>query len=273
MISGKLKGASLAVLAASVLAACTATQLEELNTVMKDSFENSISASFGTGVEVTPDRAPAPDTLSISYTSALFDGYTSEAGQCTRALAKACSDSFGGLSAPFCVSEKAAMCGVYPKTPSGSVAECFEDVGEGRLKSGACREAGLGTNVTVTQSSATFPFGPSRPVYEQYQVMVEEYSNQAFRDLYFKAEGSTMCTGAMTRGGDNLRCQIEAVQQNMVDAAGYTCEFKFNPLLDFNKAMDARTEVGKKIDHQCSVKPTVLESMVDVSTKRAYAFK
>ena len=165
------------------------------------------------------------------------------------------------------------MCGVYPKTPSGSVAECFEDVGEGRLKSGACREAGLGTGVTVTQSAATFPFGSARPVYEQYQVMVEEYKIPAFQELYFKAEGSTICGRGYTDAGRNLECQIEAVQQNMVDAAGYTCEFRYNKLLNFNKAMDARAEVGKKIDHQCSVKPTVLESMVDVSTKRAYAFK
>lgn len=273
MTPNKFRGASVAILATTLLSACTSAQLEELNTVMKDSFENSINASFGSGVEVIPDRAPAAETVSISYTPALFAGYSSEAAQCTRALARTCSESFGGVSAPFCVSEKASMCGVFPKSQTGSVADCFDDLGEGRLKSGACRESGLGTGVTVTQSAATFPFGPARPVYEQYQVMVEEYKNGAFQDLYFKAEGSSICGAGYTEGGQNLRCQLEVIEQNMVDAAGHTCEFKFNPMLDFVKVMDAISEVGRKIDRQCSVKPAVLEAMFDASTKRAYAFK
>lgn len=170
------------------------------------------------------------------------------------------------------MSSKAELCGVFPNTPGGDVANCFSNAGEGRLNDGACRDSGLAPGVTICQTSATFPFGAARPVREQYQVMVEQYLSQAYRDLYFRADGSNRCA-KITQMGKNLECQIEVIDQNMVDAAGNTCAFKHNPNLDFNQAGDALNEVKTKMIDQCSVKPQVLDAMLDAQTKRAYGFK
>ena len=274
MITRFAKVASIAIPAILILTACTTAQLdtlqEQVNRSTKDVFDAS---AFGDGsVEVKSTRAPSAQTQTISYDPSLFAGATSEPAKCLRVVAKACSGSFAGLAAPFCVKDKAAMCGVFPASPGGDVAECFSDLGNGKLKAGACRETVVADDVKITDSLAELPFGVDRSIYEQYQVMFEDYKLGEYRNLHARASGQSRCA-AITDAGRNFRCQLKTVEENLIPASGQSCEFRRNRALNFKQTIQAMEEIGKKINEQCSVRPDVLARMIDEPTLRAYAFK
>lgn len=237
------------------------------------SLQASLAAAANrSAVELPTDREPPANEITVQLTSALTGSAKSDAGRCTRALAKAGSLSFAGVAAPYYVKTHAKLCGVFPNNPGDDVSECFSNVGEGRLIEGKCRTAGIDPTVTMTSSEATFPLGINRPVREQYPVMSDDYDNGKFRALYWTADGSNKCA-PITQAGRNLRCQVEFINENMTDAAGEVCSFNPNAGTDYSSTMDAIQDLRQLMIDRCSVKIEILSDLFEESTKRAYAFK
>lgn len=217
------------------------------------------------------DREPAAGTQTIIYTPSLLSGISHPVEQCVRVVAKACSISYSGLGAPTCVISNSEECGLFPARPGGTLDTCFSDASSGRLN-GTCRKTSPSSKVIISPTTATLPFGTNRPYHEQYKVLYDLYNIPELSYMWSKI-AQNGCTRNAGKAGQNIKCAVKVIEDNMSDAAGYVCSYNANAGFNFSTASDSLRQIKKTAPTHCSVRPDVLDTIIPARLRDAYRFQ
>ncbi len=191
--------------------------------------------------------------------------------QCVRIVAKAYSTSYAGLGAPTCVINNSEKCGLFPARPGGSLDTCFSDASAGRLN-GTCRKTSPSTGVIISPTRATLPFGKNRPYLEQFEILYELYNIPELSYMWSNI-AQFGCTHNSGKSGQNMKCAVKTIEDNMFDAAGEICSYNANAGFNGLTASRSLTKIRKNMPSQCSVRPDVLEKIVSSRLRAAYKFQ
>jgi hypothetical protein len=217
------------------------------------------------------DREPAASTQIINYSPAFLSEFSHPVDQCVRIVAKACSVSYGGLGAPTCVIDNSEKCGLFPAQPGGALDTCFSDASSGQLN-GTCRKTSPSQGVTITSTNATLPFGRNRPYFEQYKVLYELYKIPELSYMWSNI-AQNGCTHNAGKSGQNVKCAVKTIEDNMYDAAGYVCSYNANAGFNGITASRSLTKIRKTVSSRCSVRPDILDTIIPARLRDAYKFQ